>query len=149
MQVILRQDVPHLGRAGDLVKVRPGYGRNRLLPTGLAVVADSRNVKQLDHQKRLIAQRERKIMASATAIKDKLASLSLSISKQTGESDKLYGSVTTREIAAALSQQGVEIDRKQIELTQPIRALGVHEVTVRLAGGVSANLKIWVVAAEQ
>jgi len=148
MQLILREDVANLGRTGDLVTVKQGYGRNYLIPRGLAAVADKRSVRRLDHEKRVIAQSEQKLLKTAQALKDKLSSVSISISKQAGDEGKIFGSVTTREIAESLTAQGIEIDRKKIELTDPIKSLGVHEVKVQLARDVDAVLKVWVVAVE-
>ncbi|MCA9670541.1 MAG: 50S ribosomal protein L9 [Myxococcales bacterium] len=148
MKVILREDVQHLGAIGDVVNVSAGYGRNYLLPRGLAVLASDRNVGQLQHAQRVIADREKRLMRNAEVIKQKVEGLSLSIAKQVGEEEKLFGSVTAREIAEALAKQGFEIDRKKIKLDEPIRTLGMHPVPVQLARGVDAELKVWVVAAD-
>lgn len=148
MQVILREDVEHLGRTGEIVSVREGYGRNFLIPRGLAVIASSRNVKQLEHDKRVIAQRESKLLRNAEALKAKLEGLSLNIAKQAGEGDKLFGSVTPKEIAEELAAKGVTIDRKKLRLEEPIRSLGVHPVQVALGRDVTAEIKVWVVAAD-
>lgn len=148
MQVILREDVPNLGRVGDVVKVKPGYGRNYLIPRGLAVLADERQVRRFTHEKRVIAQREQRMAKAAESLKEQLEKASVTVPKQVGEEEKLYGSVTNREIAEALKAQGIEIDRKSIELDEQIKTLGVHQVKVRLARGVLADLKVWVVAAD-
>ena len=148
MQLILREDVANLGRTGDLVTVKQGYGRNYLIPRGLAVLADKRSVRRLEHEKRVIAQSEQKLLKTAQALKDKLSSVSISLSKQAGDEGKIFGSVTTREIAESLTAQGIEIDRRKIELSEPIKSLGVHEVKVQLARDVDAVLKVWVVAVE-
>ena len=146
MQVILREDVPDLGKTGDLVTIKDGFGRNFLIPRGLAVMASLRNVKRMDHEKRLIEQQNAKRHRDALSIKEKIESLSLTITKHTAEEDKLFGSVTNREIAEALKEEGLDVDRKTILLEQPIKALGVYTVTVRLTGDLTANLKVWVVA---
>ena len=148
MQVILREDVPNLGRIGDIVTVKGCYGRNYLIPRGLAVMASARNVGQLEHAKRIIGQREAKLLRSAESLKAKIEGLSINISKQVGEDDKVFGSVTTKEIAEALHERGIEIDRKKIHTDEPIRSLGVHPVTVHLARDLSAEFKVWVVAKE-
>lgn len=148
MQVILREDVHNLGRSGQLVNVKPGYGRNFLIPRGLAVLASSDNVRQLEHHRRMIEKMELKRLATASALKQKIEGISINIAKQTGEEDKLFGSVTVREIAEALEAQGVPIDRKQIQLDAPLKSLGVHPVKIRLARDVFAELKVWVVAAD-
>jgi large subunit ribosomal protein L9 len=146
MQVILCEDVPNLGKTGEVVNVKPGFGRNYLIPRGLALTATSRNVRRLEHDKRVIEQQDGKRRRDAQSLKEKLEALSLSIAKNVGSDEKLFGSVTNREIADALKDEGIEIDRKVIELDQPIKALGVYTVVVKLAREVSANLKLWVVA---
>lgn len=146
MQVILREDVPHLGHSGEMVTVKEGYGRNYLIPRGMAVIANPKNVARLEHDKRVITQRESKLLQSATSLKDKIEGLSLNVAKQVGEEDKLFGSVTAKEIADALAEQGVTIDRKKIALAEPIKTLGVHTVKVSLGRQIDAELKVWVVA---
>jgi large subunit ribosomal protein L9 len=148
MQVILREDVPNLGRSGEIVEASGGYVRNYLLPRGLAVVASGRNVRQLEHEKRVISKREEKLMHNALAAKGRLEGLSVNISKQVGQDEKLFGSVTNKDIAEALAERDVVIDRKKIQIDEPIRSLGVHTVRVSLARDVMAELKVWVVAAE-
>jgi large subunit ribosomal protein L9 len=146
MKIILREDVPNLGKAGDIAQVRPGYGRNFLIPYGKAVLASDKNVRQLEHQKRVIFQQQVKLKASAEAIAQKLGTLQVTIARKVGEQDKLYGSVTNKDIADAVAKLGAEIDRHTIALAEPIRALGTYEVAVKLHAGVNANLKVWVVA---
>ena len=146
MQVILREDVDNLGRAGDLVNVADGYGRNFLIPKGLAVLATSRNKRQLEHEKKVIEQHTAKQLKSAEEVKAKLEQLSLTIAKQAGEEGKLFGSVTTKEIAEGLKEEGLEVDRKKIRLEEPIKSLGVYTVEIRLTLDILAALKVWVVA---
>ncbi len=146
MQVILREDVANVGRTGQLVNVKDGFGRNYLIPRGLAVTATPRNMRRLTHDQKVIEQQDAKRSKDAQALKERLEALSLTIAKNTGEDEKLFGSVTNREIADALKDEGFEIDRKLIQLEQPIKALGVFTVEVRLAREVTANLKVWVVA---
>lgn len=146
MQVILREDITNLGRTGEVVTVKDGYGRNYLIPRGLAVLATPRNVKRLGHEQRVIEQRDIKRQKSAEATKEQLEALSLTIAKHTGEEDKLFGSVTTRDIADALKEEGHDVDRRLIQLEQPIKALGVYTVPVKLGREVTAELKLWVVA---
>lgn len=147
MQVILREDVENLGNTGELVNVKDGYARNYLIPRGLAVHATPRNVRRLEHEKRVISQRDAKRQKDAQALKDKLEALSLTIAKHTGEEDKLFGAVTNREIADALNEDtGLSIDRKSIQLEQPIKSLGVYSVEVKLSRDVVATVKLWVVA---
>lgn len=146
MQVILQEDVASLGKAGDVVKVRNGYGRNFLLPKGKAVVADPKNLKMLEHQKRVVAAKESKRKASAEDLATKLGSLSLTISREAGEAEKLFGSVTTKDIAEALRREGYTIDRRDIHLDEPIKQLGIFDVPVKLHPEVTGTVKVWVVA---
>jgi large subunit ribosomal protein L9 len=146
MQVILREDVPNLGKTGEVVNVKPGYGRNYLIPRGLALQATSRNIRRLDHDRRVIEQEDSKRRRDAQSQKERIEALSLTIAKNVGADEKLFGSVTNREIADALREEGIEIDRKLIHLQQPIKALGVYSVELKLAGEVTAALKLWVVA---
>lgn len=148
MQLILKEDVPNLGKMGDLVSVKRGYGRNYLIPKGLASEATPRNVRRLDHEKRVIDARRQKLLAEAKTVAEKLATISVIIQKSTTEEDKLYGSVTNREIAEALVKEGLEIDRRKIDVTEPIRSLGVFTVKVKLAPEFTQDLKVWVVKAE-
>jgi len=147
MQVILREDVENLGNTGELVNVKDGYARNFLIPRGLAVHATPRNVRRLEHEKRVIGQRDAKRQRDAQSLKEQLEALSLTIAKHTGEEDKLFGAVTNREIADALNEEtGLSIDRKSIQLEQPIKSLGVYSVEVKLSRDVVATVKLWVVA---
>jgi|SRR5579871_3019871 len=146
MQVILKEDVANLGKSGELVTVKPGFGRNYLLPQGKAVAATRKNVTQLEHEKKLIAARNAKLMKDAQAIADKLAAIEVTIQRQAGEEDKLFGSVSTRDIEEALADKGVQLDRRKIELAEPIRTLGVYTVDVKLARDVVGKIKVWVVA---
>jgi large subunit ribosomal protein L9 len=148
MQVILRDDMENLGKSGEVVNVRPGYARNFLLPRGHAIKATETDVKRVEHEKRVIAARTAKLAKETQAEADKLAKVSVSISRAVGEEDKLYGSVTTRDIAEALQAQGVAIDAKKLVLDEPIKALGLTEVAVKLGRGVQATIKVWVVKKE-
>jgi large subunit ribosomal protein L9 len=146
MQVILREEISSLGHTGEVVTVKNGYGRNYLIPRGLAVMATPRNVKRLDHEKRVIDKRDEKRQLAAEATKSKLEAVSLTIAKHTGEEDKLFGSVTTRDIADALKEEGFDVDKRLIALEQPIKALGVYTVPLKLGREITAELKLWVVA---
>ena len=146
MQVILREDVEHLGQIGDIVVVKPGYGRNYLIPRGLAVAANPKNVTRLEHDKRVIAAREAKLAKNAASLKAKIEGLELTIAKPVGDEDKLFGSVTTREIAEAAADKGVNLDRKKLDIGEPIRTIGEHKITVSLGREQRAELKVWVVA---
>lgn len=149
MQIILTQDVENLGKAGELVSVRPGYGRNYLVPRGLAVTATVTNKNRLDHEKAVIARRVEKERASATEIAGRINGMTLQFERMVGEDEKLFGSVTTRDIQEQLKKANVEIDHRWVELDQPVKALGKYEVPVRLAAGVIASLKFWVVGKDK
>ena len=149
MQIILTQDVEHLGKAGELVSVRPGYGRNYLVPRGLAVSATVRNKNRLDHEKALIERRVAKERASATEIAARINVMTLQFERIVGEDEKLFGSVTNRDIAEQLKRAGVDLDHRLIALDQAVKALGKYEVPVRLAAGVIASLKFWVVGKDK
>jgi len=149
MQIILTQDVENLGKAGELVSVRPGYGRNYLVPRGMAVSATVRNKNRLDHEKAQIERRVAKDRANANEIATKLNAMTLQFERNVGEDEKLFGSVTNRDIAEQLKRAGVELDHRTIELDQAVKALGKYEVAVRLATGVIANLKFWVVSKDK
>ncbi len=142
MEVILREDIPTLGKAGEIVKVREGYGRNFLLPTQKAILADRNNLKQLEHHKKVIASRQAKANKEAVDLKGKLEGVSLTISKEVGEEDKLFGSVTSIEIAETLRTRGFTIDKKMIHLEEPIKTIGTHEVQIRLKPEVHATVKV-------
>jgi len=146
MQIILREDVDNLGEAGELVTVRDGYGRNYLIPKGFAVLATPRNMRRMEHERRVIDQHRARVAKDAATIKGQIESLSLTVAKQTGEEGKLFGSVTTREVAAALKEEGIEVDRKKIRVEEPIKSLGVFTIAIKLTADVVANLKLWVVA---
>lgn len=146
MEVILIDDVPSLGKIGELLKVKEGYARNFLLPRSLAIPASSKNKRRLEHEKRVVGFRVAKVRAEAEALKTRLEKVSVTIARKVGEQDKMFGSVTSRDIHEALAKDGVELDRRQLHLHDPIKALGVYEVPVRLTGGVDAMIKVWVVA---
>jgi len=148
MQVILREDMENLGKSGDVVTVKPGYGRNYLIPQGKAVTATKADVARVAHEKRVIAARNAKLQKDAQAEADRLNQVSVSIAVQVGEEDKLYGSVTGKDIAEAYRAKGVAVDSKKLVLDEPIKTLGLSEVTIKLAHGVTATLKVWVVKQE-
>jgi large subunit ribosomal protein L9 len=149
MQIILTQDVANLGKAGEMVSVRPGYGRNYLVPRGLAVTATVRNKNRLDHEKALIERKVAKERASATDLAGRLNGMTLQFERIVGDDEKLFGSVTNRDIAEQLKRAGIELDHRAIQLDQAVKALGKYEVTVRLAAGVLATLKFWVVGKDK
>ncbi len=146
MKLILRQDVENLGKGGDLVEVRPGYGRNFLIPRGLAVLANPRNVRELEHQKKVAEAKAAKTKASAEALAKRLAETPLALKRKAGEQDKLFGSVTALDIAEALAARGLQIDRRSIALAEPIKTIGDFEVPVRLHREVAGVVKVKVEA---
>ena len=146
MQLILKEDVHNLGKAGELVNVKPGYGRNFLVPQGKAVLASAKNVARLEHEKKLIAAKNAKLQKDAQSIADRLSQVEVTVERQVGAEDKIFGSVSTRDIEEALADKGVKIDRKKIVLAEPIKSLGVYTLDVKLAHDVVAKLKVWVVA---
>ncbi len=146
MKVILREDVENLGKVGDVVEVKPGYGRNYLIPRNKAVLATVGNIRKIEHDKKVILARQAKLKASATAVARRLAEVEISIARKVGEQEKLYGSVTALDVAEALAGLGLQIDRRQIQLDEPIKALGDFEVPVKLHSEVVQPVKLHVVA---
>jgi large subunit ribosomal protein L9 len=142
MKLILREDVPNVGKSGDLVTVKPGFGRNYLLPRKLAVMANDTNVKALEHERAVITARQAKLKAGASEQAKKLEGTEIKITRKVGEQDKLYGSVTALDIAEALAAKGVKIDRRTLHLPEPIKTVGTHEVEIRLHREVVAKLKV-------
>ena len=145
MKVILREDVPNLGKSGELVSVKPGFGRNYLLPRKLAVLANEANVRQLEHDRAVIAARQAKLRDAAQTQAQKLDAVVVKIARKVGEQDKLYGSVTSLDIAEALAGQGLKIDRRAIHLAEPIKTTGKHAVEVRLHRDVASTIHVEVV----
>lgn len=145
MRVILREDLDNLGAAGEVVTVRDGYGRNYLLPRGLAVPATEKDEARLAHERKVIAVRAAKVAKELQGEVEKLSQLSVSIARATGEGEKLYGSVTSRDIADALAEQGVKVDSKKIQLDEPLKSLGMTEVGIKLGKDAVAKIKVWVV----
>jgi len=149
VQVILSEDVPNLGRPGDVVRVRAGYARNYLLPRKLAVEANPKNLRSFEHQKGL-AMRKREVQQNlARGLKERLEALRLILTARAGEEGKLFGSVTNIDLERALREQGVEVERRRILLVEPVKQLGDFSVMVRLQPEVEANLKFSVVAAAE
>jgi large subunit ribosomal protein L9 len=148
MKVILKEDVQGLGNTGEIVKVAAGYGRNYLIPKGLAVLATERSERVLTHQKQLIANRLAKSRDEAEALAARIGALSCTITKRVGEQEKLFGSVTSQEIADWLAQAGTEVDRRKILLDEPIKEAGQHLVEIRLHPEVMGQLRLTVVPEE-
>jgi large subunit ribosomal protein L9 len=142
IQVILQQDLKNLGKSGELVRVRPGYARNYLIPRSLAMPATVTNVKQVEHQQRISAAAAAKARGEAATLAEKINQVTVTLTRKVGEEDRLFGSVTTKDIATALKEKGFDVDRKKIELREPIRTAGTHSVTVKLLGDVAATFKV-------
>ncbi len=148
MEVILRESVPNLGEPGDLVNVKGGYARNYLIPQGMAYSASSSNAAQISHKKRLLEDQQKRQIKTEEEMAKRLSEISVSIPVKVGEEDRIFGSVTSQHIADALSKKGYNIDRRKINLDEPIRALGVYTVPVRFSGNITGNVKVWVVKEE-
>ena len=145
MKVILREDVEDVGTAGQTVEVKDGYGRNFLIPRNLAIPATQANLKsigEIDKQKQFRIRKRRK---AAEVVKDRIEKLSLQMEVQVGEEDKMFGSVTNHDIMHLLEKEGVTIDKRAVEMDEPIKALGVYTVPVKIEKEVTAHLKLWVV----
>ncbi len=145
MKVILRENVDNVGQSGQIVEVKDGYGRNFLIPRKLAVEATGKNLKQLDHEKRIIGDLSRKVRGKAEQLSEALNQHSCTIMCQVGEQDKLFGAVTAMDIADQHRHDGFNVDRRQIALAEPLKQLGVFTVPVKLGEGVEASLKVWLV----
>jgi large subunit ribosomal protein L9 len=146
MEVILREDVKSLGKAGELVKVKPGYARNFLLPKGLAYEATEGNRKRILAESRARGARAAEETSAAQAIAAKLEGVNVTLARKAGEGDRLFGSITAQDIADALAKQGHAVDKRKIELEHPIKTLGAHTVPIRLHHEVQADLRVTVVA---
>ena len=144
MKVILQQDVANLGDMGQIVRVKDGYGRNFLIPRGFAVIADERNVRRLNHQQSIAQAKAAKETEAAEAIAKQISETQISITREAGEDDKLFGAVTNRDIADSLKEAGIEVDRRKIELSEPIKSLGRFEVSIGLNRGVKATVVVFV-----
>ena len=142
MKLILKEDVENLGSIGAIVDVANGYGRNYLVPRNLAVVANPRNIKDFEHQKKNILAKAKKLRASAEDIAEKISSILVTLEAKAGEEDKLFGSVTSKDIAEAIALKGVEVDKRKIVLDEPIKRLGEYEVTVKVQQDVTATVKV-------
>jgi large subunit ribosomal protein L9 len=145
MKVILKQNVPSLGKAGDLVKVNDGYARNLLIPKGLAVEADDKNIKAFEFEKKNILQKAQKEKAGAQDLAARLAQVTLTLSRKVGDQHKIFGSVTSKDIETALKEKGFDIDRKMIVHDEQIKSLGEFKVKIKLARGVDTELKVNVI----
>ncbi len=142
MEIILKEAVEKLGKPGERVTVSNGYARNYLFPKGLAIQATKQNVAALEHEKMVVEQRKNKELKTAEKLGNKIRSLSCVLKRQVGEQDKLFGSVTSMDVANFLKEQGIEIDRKQIHFEEPIKELGTHRVPIQVHPEVIVELKI-------
>jgi len=145
MKVILREDVKSLGRVGEVVNVSDGYARNFLFPKRFALEANTKNLKEFEHNKKVILEKTAKIKASVKSLADQMAAVSITIKAKSGEDEKLFGSVTNMDIAEALAAQGYEIDKKKIVIDEPIKRLGEYSVSIKLHPDVSTEVKVHVV----
>jgi large subunit ribosomal protein L9 len=149
MQVILREEVASLGTIGDVVKVKPGYARNYLLPRGLAIEASTRNLRELEHQKRVVADKRLREQKSAAAVADKLATVTLVFTLRAGEEGKLFGSVTNQDVHRALEERGFTFERRRVLLDEPIKTLGEHKVTIHAGPDTRATITVSVTALQE
>ena len=149
MEVILREHVEHLGARGDVVKVTPGYARNYLLPRKLALAVTENNRRQIEREKKLAEARDMEEKAAAEAVAVRLGALDVEIARRVGESDALYGSVTSADIAQALLKKGFEIDKRKIHLPEPLKALGEVTVPIKVHREVTAQVKVKIVAEQR
>ena len=145
MEIILRQAVENLGKTGDVVKVKSGYARNYLLPHGLAYEATPGNLKRIQQERDRLDAAENERRTAAQGLAEKIEQVSLTFSARVGEEGKLFGSVTAADIAAQLEAQGFHLEKRQIDLHEPIKALGVYRVPVRLHADVKPEVRVWVI----
>ncbi len=145
MKVILRKDLSTLGKVGEVVEVKDGYARNYLIPRSYAYAALDGNIRALEEEKKSLEKKNQQELQNAESLAAELEKVSITIPVQVGEEDKIFGSVTTQMIADALKEKSFEIDKRKIEIDEPIKALGIYEVTVKLHPSVNAKIKVWVV----
>ena len=143
MKVILQQDVRNLGDMGDIVRVKDGYARNYLLPRGMAIIANEKNTRQLEHFQRMATAKAEKERQASLEVAKQLENTPISFEVKIGEDDKVFGSVTSRDITERLNQNGFELDRKNIQLPAPLKTLGSHKVKVALKRGVTAEIEVY------
>ncbi|MDQ7787234.1 MAG: 50S ribosomal protein L9 [Thermodesulfovibrionales bacterium] len=145
MKVILKDEVKNMGNMGQIVEVADGYARNYLVPRGLAVEANTKNIKSLEHQKRVIQEKVKKVRNQAQELSNKITTISLVIKAKAGEEGKLFGSVTTMDIAESLKNEGMEIDKKKISLDEPIKRLGSYTVNIKVHPEVTTQVNLQVI----
>jgi large subunit ribosomal protein L9 len=149
MKIILKTDFASLGKMGDVVRVSDGYARNFLIPKGLAAEASDKNIRTLDHQKQVIAKKAEKEKKNAEQMQESLKDFSCTIHRRRGDQNKLFGSVSAKDIEKALADQGIRIDRKNIVIGEPIRALGDYTIKVKLYPGMTASFSLKVAEEQQ
>lgn len=145
MKVVLKKSIDRLGNVGDVVTVADGYARNYLIPRDFATRADAGKIKLIEHERRVIKAREDKVIKDTQELAGRIEQISCTISAKAGEEDRLFGSVSAADIALALDEAGIEIDKKNVQLEEPIKELGVYSVPIDLGRGITARLKVWVV----
>lgn len=145
MEVILREDVAHLGKAGEVVAVKDGYARNYLLPRGLAYPATAGNKRRIEVERQRLDARLATQRGDAEQVAQQLAAVSLTFTVKTGEGEKLFGSITAQDIAQQLKEQGFALDKRRVALEEPIKMIGIYKVPIRLEAGVQAEIRVWVV----
>ncbi len=146
MKVILLENVDNMGKSGDVVNASGGFARNYLLPRKLAVLATRKNLAEVEHLRKVAEKRQAKREASAAEVRTKLEGVSLTIARPAGEKDKLYGSVTPKDVEQALREEGISVDKKKVRIETPIRSLGVYTVHVKIGPSNEVPVKLWVVA---
>jgi large subunit ribosomal protein L9 len=142
VKLILRENVPGLGDAGDLVGVKVGFARNYLLPEGKALLATESKVRELEHHKRVVSEKAARDLSDLKALRDRLESVALEVTARVGEEGKLFGSVTTAHIAELLAEKGYTVDRRKIQLSEPLREIGDHVVPIRLQSNLTAEVAL-------
>jgi ribosomal protein L9 len=145
MKLILRKDIEKLGKVGDVITAKDGYARNYLIPRDIAFLASESNVRALEEEKKQVSRKMEKEKKSSEVLAGELEKTSVTIKMKVGEDDKLFGSVTSQMIADALKEKGVTLDKRQIELEDTLKSLGIFDVNVKLAGGVAGKVKVWIV----
>lgn len=145
MEVILKEDVANVGKIGEVVRVRDGYARNYLLPRGLVLLANKKNLKTFEHHKKVVADQKQKITREAQSVGETIGAVSLTIKMRVGEEGKLFGSVTNIQIEKALKAQGLTVDRRKIQLEEPIKVAGDYEVPIRMTADLTVPLKVSVI----
>ncbi len=142
MEVILRTDIPKLGKAGDVVRVKDGYARNYLIPKGFAIPANQKNLKALERERQIILAKAERLRKKAQSLAERLKEITLTVYRKTIEEERIYGSVSAMDIVNLLKEQGIEIDKNQVLLEEPIKTLGTFEVPIKVAPDLVVNIKL-------